>query len=161
MQSFSFLEISFHFSLILRLFCKPRTCGEKVGNRSTKGRMTGSPPHVRGKDIVLEHQPLGVGITPAHAGKSCGHQCREYMPQDHPRTCGEKECLGQCRHSNKGSSPRVRGKAVGAGRLDSSGRITPACAGKRTGAASRQRLPQDHPRVCGEKSNPLQFLSGF
>ena len=50
-----------------------------------------------------------------------------------------------------GSPPRMRGKeSLWAGR-GSSGRITPAYAGKRFHHVLRPCAPRDHPRVCGEK----------
>ena len=51
----------------------------------------------------------------------------------------------------KGSPPRARGK--GSGVLPASLRagITPACAGKSTGSSWQGAVPQDHPRVRGEK----------
>ena len=70
----------------------------------------GSPPRMRGKDAQDAIENLGVGITPAYAGKSRfdgGH-----FPQirDHPRVCGEK-ALGQVQPSiAPGSPPRMRGK---------------------------------------------------
>ena len=47
----------------------PRTCGEKPFHLGGKCCIRGSPPHMRGKDvIVVFHEPLRR-ITPAHAGK--------------------------------------------------------------------------------------------
>ena len=89
LQSFSFLEISFHFSLILRLFASPahagnifgmwtipilrkdhpRVCGEKLCCAEHKAVKLGSPPHVRGKGQRSAFPPAGGGITPAYAGK--------------------------------------------------------------------------------------------
>ena len=50
----------------------------------------GSPPRMRGKDLVKFCLCPRFGITPAYAGKRrrtfgpCG------CPKDHPRVCGEK-----------------------------------------------------------------------
>ena len=39
---------------------------------------------------LTQNLARGLLVSPADAGKSCRHQRREYMPQDHPRVCGEK-----------------------------------------------------------------------
>ena len=51
-----------------------------------------------------------------------------------------------------GSPPRVRGKVGQVGPLHSQHRITPACAGKRPVLTPSPRPPENHPRVCGEKT---------
>ena len=65
-------------------------CGEKISMEILVPYISGSPPHVRGKDAVKRHSARGFGITPACAGKrelrsASGSACR-----DHPRMCGEK-----------------------------------------------------------------------
>ena len=45
-------------------------CGEKARTLIVQDEPQGSPPRMRGKDIVHEFQPLDTGITPACAGKS-------------------------------------------------------------------------------------------
>ncbi len=65
--------------------------------------------------------------------------------------CGEK---GDSMHDSPailGSPPRVRGKDEPSDLRCGVGRITPACAGKRVGAALMVNGIGDHPRVCGEK----------
>lgn len=47
----------------------PRMCGEERTLLSTTKTPSGSPPHVRGRDLVGEHVGVVVGITPARAGK--------------------------------------------------------------------------------------------
>ena len=50
----------------------PRVCGEKY-NQAMEGYVTnGSPPRVRGKDILLTFLYDSSRITPACAGKSWG-----------------------------------------------------------------------------------------
>ena len=48
----------------------PRTCGEKFSSSTAKNTIPGSPPHMRGKALVLKLMKGGYRITPAHAGKS-------------------------------------------------------------------------------------------
>ena len=50
----------------------PRTCGEKFSMLQARLNVTGSPPHMRGKAAFGSALCAGVGITPAHAGKSAG-----------------------------------------------------------------------------------------
>ena len=56
-------------SLVSSLKDHPRVCGEKFGKWSTKGRITGLPPRMRGKVDVLPEVDALIGITPACAGK--------------------------------------------------------------------------------------------
>ena len=106
---------------------------------------------MRGKGNLKIALVLGVGITPAHAGK---RRCPRFRPgkiRDHPRTCGEKVVWSAPLYEQMGSPPTMRGK-VCVGMVDAPllG-ITPACAGKR-GIVQRDLLAVgDHPRVCGEK----------
>ena len=130
----------------------PRVCGEKAKALGANNLQRGSPPRMRGKGQRPAFPPAGGGITPACAGKSCGHQCREYMPQDHPRVYGEKRFALMAFQLFTGSSPRMRGKER---HLTVTGwvvGITPAYAGKRYTVLRGNPVPGDHPRVCGEKT---------
>ena len=68
----------------------PRMCGEKCHSRLSAASALGSPPHVRGKVPSICENLERMGITPACAGKSSGHQHRKFHSGDHPRMCGEK-----------------------------------------------------------------------
>ena len=131
---------------------KPRTCGEKECRFVLWKDNAGSPPRMRGKGNLKIALVLGVGITPAHAGKSDSRRGWAARPRDHPRMCGEKSPLGPCGPVSPGSPPRMRGKGnlkialvLGVG-------ITPAHAGKRRCPRFRPGKIRDHPRVCGEKT---------
>ena len=71
------------------------------------------------------------------------------MRSDHPRACGANKGAFAQTLSADGSSPRMRGKHLGADRFNQRGRIIPAHA--------EQTFPQlfcpvfcsDHPRACG------------
>ena len=71
----------------------PRMCGEKLMPPLLGFGLTGSPPHVRGKDAGPVVQGAVQGITPAYAGKSTRPNKTLRGSQDHPRTCGEKDSL--------------------------------------------------------------------
>ena len=86
---------------------------------------------MRGKAVLCSFPPGNVGITPAYAGKSGGFRPR--LP-------------GRC-----GSPPRMRGKASTLAEAQNMMRITPAYAGKRHRFIRNDNIPEDHPRVCGEK----------
>ena len=137
----------------------PRTCGEKIDETTNTNEATGSPPHMRGKVVVVVVGPVETGITPAHAGKSASAALSPASPRDHPRTCGEKAFLEQTRQAGLGSPPHMRGKVKRHSKGRQCGGITPAHAGKRRENEPARSLSQDHPRTCGEKRKAQTFLS--
>ena len=139
------------------LFCKPRVCGEKLISSKHCLSISGSPPHVRGKDVVCDCAHVPAGITPACAGKSCGIIVYDNWVQDHPRMCGEKGFLATFSCKLLGSPPHVRGKGRFCFHQSMRNRITPACAGKRCNRVCLCCCNQDHPRMCGEKIPLLHF----
>ena len=46
-------------------------CGENITSIAASIAAEGSPPHVRGKQMVTVTEPSAFGITPACAGKTC------------------------------------------------------------------------------------------
>ena len=99
------------------------------------------------------------GITPAYAGKSHGMAFAPAAAKDHPRLCGEKLPLLVIGVLYLGSPPPMRGKGTISPVWSCTSRITPAYAGKRCSRTNLPHLPQDHPRLCGEKSNfPFCFF---
>ena len=135
----------------------PRICGEKPLEEHGGAVITGSPPHMRGKDIRGVVQNVLFGITPAYAGKrprstSCFLPC-----WDHPRICGEKHGPPPRLPLFLGSPPHMRGKAAGRTRRRCYHGITPAYAGKRYSRRCPECPVWDHPRICGEKA-ALHFL---
>ena len=68
--------------------------------------------------------------------------------------CGEKVWADVVYEGDKGSPPRVRGKAILHGQGNRRAGITPACAGKSTNDGYVFCAERDHPRVCGEKVQP-------
>ena len=67
----------------------PRRCGENVRAELFELFYLGSPPQVRGKPRKVLRRVVGVGITPAGAGKTGGAVARPAAFWDHPRRCGE------------------------------------------------------------------------
>ena len=109
----------------------PRVCGEKRTRQAVWTQCGGSPPRVRGKVVLLLVGWLLSGITPACAGKSVWQRLRPEPARDHPRVCGEKVRPWSSRGLDRGSPPRVRGKADADAAPRIAAGITPACAGKR------------------------------
>ena len=144
-----FLPTAFH-----RAQDHPRVCGEKCPPGKFFFMTVGSPPRMRGKVVDYRAEYTAVGITPACAGKSQSSPGWWSRQWDHPRACGEKFLACKAAMSLSGSPPRMRGKDTGCFVHHEKHRITPACAGKRTGKDSWSCGIGDHPRVCGEKSHP-------
>ena len=132
----------------------PRTCGEKCWYLPPWSGLTGSPPHMRGKELIIGPDGADIGITPAHAGKSYESWLRAWLPRDHPRTCGEKTGITAGVLAFRGSPPHMRGKGADTPRNLPADGITPAHAGKRPRTSWSARPTQDHPRTCGEKTLP-------
>ena len=68
----------------------PRACGEKTAKYPSMIKVPGSPPRVRGKDVMAVEKTDDMRITPARAGKSCRWIGTAVRTWDHPRACGEK-----------------------------------------------------------------------
>ena len=127
-------------------------CGEKSHSVSPAVAAQGSPPHVRGKEIMPDRRCMAARITPACAGKRPRFQLQLFYRRDHPRMCGEKKPPKNFSIVIKGSPPHVRGKVEVHCRCVLDVRITPACAGKRWQNMRARCSAKDHPRMCGEKS---------
>ena len=112
---------------------------------------------MRGKGVRHTDTGAEVGITPAYAGKSSRVSSFLWLFWDHPRMCGEKKDGVPTGHSLLGSPPRMRGKVLGLPCLAIRFRITPACAGKRSGVCLSLGLCRDHPRMCGEKGAGIKL----
>ena len=105
-------------------------CGEKDITALNANNWQGSPPHVRGKEVLGLVVGAVLGVTPAYAGKSCDVHSNTNSAKDHPRTCGEKGLSTFWSRNHSGSPPHMRGKELLIARHFDDARITPACAGK-------------------------------
>ena len=108
---------------------------------------------MRGKRLGLLSLGLGLGLIPAHAGKTRPRGTPSQTERAHPRACGEN---GWCRHLRcgvMGSSPRMRGKPQHLNCSHRFKRLIPAHAGKTSRAAATWISHPAHPRACGE--NPV------
>ena len=129
----------------------PRVCGEKCRNPIIAQAEGGSPPRMRGKVPCVLFFGVGIGITPAYAGKSHSLFGTFGAARDHPRVCGEKRTQAHPAKTGLGSPPRMRGKETPDQGIDQEFGITPAYAGKSWAFDNYLELTKDHPRVCGEK----------
>ena len=108
----------------------PRVCGEKFSLPLFLDLPQGSPPRMRGKEVMLFSFNFHNRITPAYAGKRIIYTYEEYGDEDHPRVCGEKLTMEQFGKRIGGSPPRMRGKDNFVKDYISFAGITPAYAGK-------------------------------
>ena len=127
----------------------PRACGANGVWGVFNIRGHGSSPRMRGKPAVIYPRLGARRIIPAHAGQTEKSHQKQWFAPDHPRACGANAWSPVYGRQDAGSSPRMRGKHLGADRFNQRGRIIPAHA--------EQTFPQlfcpvfcsDHPRACG------------
>ena len=68
----------------------PAYAGKSAALLVQQGNEEGSPPPMRGKELLLKIDLQRRRITPAYAGKSGIITVEVSYMQDHPRLCGEK-----------------------------------------------------------------------
>ena len=128
----------------------PRSRGENPRNSRWRAHPRGSSPLTRGKPGETATARPGLGIIPAHAGKTARSSLRILLTRDHPRSRGENVFNYFLQIRARGSSPLTRGKPsrrrVGCRRIG----IIPAHAGKTYHLSQRSQEPWDHPRSRGE-----------
>ena len=128
----------------------PRSRGENSyrGKRDFDGR--GSSPLTRGKPARASLSRSGLGLIPAHAGKTRSSAVTPTGWRAHPRSRGENALTMSIHVLADGSSPLTRGKPLIRVRLCSAGRLIPAHAGKTLSMLIDAWSPQAHPRSRGE-----------
>ena len=136
----------------------PRGCGDKSALWIRCCWHPGSPPRMRGQGRPACLRMLLAGITPADAGTSPPKRSIAHGYEDHPRGCGDKFILDSRFGQGIGSPPRMRGQAVLIPACFTGYRITPADAGTSLLQPFPGKVPQDHPRGCGDKSAALPGL---
>ena len=118
----------------------PRGCGENLRTKCVCILNRGSPPRMRGKLRYNLAKVIQIRITPADAGKTAFVFDKTKRPGDHPRGCGENQKAQNELQQWVGSPPRMRGKPRNTFVVYSSGRITPADAGKTMTQAEKAYL---------------------
>ena len=121
----------------------------------------GSSPHARGAPLEQVMHALLSGIIPACAGSTAANWSRTRCGRDHPRMRGEHDFKRGFIKFDLGSSPHARGAPCPASQRSGSSGIIPACAGSTVYALNIKIAGEDHPRMRGEHSTPIerQFAS--
>ncbi len=141
----------------------PRSRGENKKSSGPMKNTSGSSPLTRGKLVAVDGDVAGVGLIPAHAGKTELADMYYSGQPAHPRSRGENWTTVMFAQAMSGSSPLTRGKR----RLIRTGirqrRLIPAHAGKTMRRCVACVEYQAHPRSRGEnahRSPPLPESSG-
>ena len=88
----------------------PRSRGENMGSGPCACRSGGSSPLTRGKQTRALDACEGVGLIPAHAGKTAPRATPASRAPAHPRSRGENRLVYWPTREMMGSSPLTRGK---------------------------------------------------
>ena len=128
----------------------PRSRGENHFEYAAPETIKGSSPLTRGKHHEADLECLGVGLIPAHAGKTVRGATRPCRARAHPRSRGENYFCRPMSHESKGSSPLTRGKHLLERLRVARARLIPAHAGKTEPRSRSAGTPTAHPRSRGE-----------
>ena len=128
----------------------PRGFGEHPIPQQINETGQGSSPRMRGAPVGLGDLAPIVGIIPADAGSTVDMTILVRPMADHPRGCGEHSRGVELVRNPAGSSPRMRGAPLRAGRGRRQQRIIPADAGSTGRIRMKSSRREDHPRGCGE-----------
>ena len=128
----------------------PRSRGENLSARSCAKPRQGSSPLTRGKLEMRLLGRRGLGLIPAHAGKTINLSKQFSVYRAHPRSRGENYGVEIELFDGYGSSPLTRGKhSHGLPRIPVR-RLIPAHAGKTVVILPIWRSAPAHPRSRGE-----------
>ena len=75
-------------------------------------KISGSPPHARGRRADVRTFSPRSDITPACAGKTPAHLVCATITTDHPRMCGEDIRTPNVAYDKLRSPPHARGRLV-------------------------------------------------
>ena len=139
------------------IWAHPRSRGENRRGPVHVVGEDGSSPLTRGKHIGEAKVQDGLGLIPAHAGKTPKASERPGTHRAHPRSRGENSFTPPMIVACKGSSPLTRGKLACFGRADPIPGLIPAHAGKTVTTGQMQVVHGAHPRSRGE--NPRTWTS--
>ena len=137
----------------------PRLRGEQSAEAAQGDISKGSPPLARGTAFLSTVFGFVDRITPACAGNRYSTVLRCRITWDHPRLRGEQMNLQTKGENIQGSPPLARGTVVPSGRAAVNNRITPACAGNSCWRWPRRSNSRDHPRLRGEQSPNVIFIT--
>ena len=120
----------------------------------------GSSPLTRGKLDGAGPVGVGLGLIPAHAGKTGGGRSRGGLGRAHPRSRGENSRALRSRRLEKGSSPLTRGKPPRRGGRRLPRGLIPAHAGKTSVLWVFVLKRGAHPRSRGENQPDTTITGG-
>ena len=109
-------------------------------------------PLTRGKLVFLLLRFGGLGLIPAHAGKTTPTRRPWCGSSAHPRSRGENVSQRAGRWYASGSSPLTRGKPAGTSSITRMEGLIPAHAGKTHEGRTRRDDLEAHPRSRGENT---------
>ena len=119
----------------------------------------GSPPHARGRPLIIVTSSKRQGLTPACAGKTSITRPSQHVSWAHPRMRGEDRRLAFAQCAIWGSPPHARGRPGGESAHEGVVGLTPACAGKTVvGVPTAARL-RAHPRMRGEDTAVMMTVN--
>ena len=128
----------------------PRSRGENRVSRPNVRSGPGSSPLTRGKQVLSESHTAGLGLIPAHAGKTPPANTPRPANWAHPRSRGENTHNAFLLPTIHGSSPLTRGKLIGKPLPEHVTGLIPAHAGKTPIQGSAGLRWKAHPRSRGE-----------
>ena len=135
--------------------------GEDVRKAEEDNRDVGLPPRARGRLRGLPAPVVGIGTTPACAGKTATAAWAGSRKRDYPRVRGEDGSIPRHSSTQSGLPPRARGRlGLGIDPMDAGG-TTPACAGKTVTPTALTKGVRDYPRVRGEDPPSSFFFCQF
>ena len=135
----------------------PRVCGEHRYERTGVDRLRGSSPRMRGAPPHVRVNLAVRRIIPAYAGSTNILGTGGLLKRDHPRVCGEHTVRLTDGNEHRGSSPRMRGALEKSRDRDRYRGIIPAYAGSTRNSRNKDPSRRDHPRVCGEHLEQIDF----
>ena len=128
----------------------PRSRGENPPSPRAASTGLGSSPLTRGKPLCEQGGGGGVGLIPAHAGKTRPWPRPTPRTKAHPRSRGENLPATSTFPSASGSSPLTRGKLGQLVPVLGGQRLIPAHAGKTSHGTGGRLHHRAHPRSRGE-----------
>ena len=115
---------------------------------------------MRGKHPAQDSCGSRPRNIPAYAGKTRFCMAMPRARKEHPRVCGENRRSKLTRMVGSGTSPRMRGKQMGAKPAPAVQRNIPAYAGKTQTMPCTSPQHPEHPRVCGENLDLIAHSLG-
>ena len=115
---------------------------------------------MRGRLNDGQSQNVRQGNTPAYAGKTAILSAIRTTRKKHPRVCGEDAQTQAPQIAIRETPPRMRGRHSALCMSLTTGRNTPAYAGKTLLPLAERLAVGKHPRVCGEDFRGRVYAMG-